>query len=231
MQSIAEAKAGIMKPKRPVVIAKQPYPEALEVLQWHANQLNCPIIRPQDLIELTAKQTLQENGTMVQTIAAQPHALPWMQPTGSHNPTQLHAKQLNYTVNSLHDLIELTAACPALNATYNCNSFAALSDFSLLCLPSLPNSLSLHHVVHTWRCHCSQNAVIELQVLTACQATLELGSLTICVPQDGHARGCVCVYKRHEYSFSPPICGVKHLSQPLQWPCSKAMLFLQTDML
>lgn len=81
LQSIAEAKAGIMKPERPVVIAKQPCPEALEVLQWHAKQLNCPVIRPHDVIELIAKQTLQENGTMVQSIAAQPHALPWMQPT------------------------------------------------------------------------------------------------------------------------------------------------------
>ena len=86
LQSIAEAKAGIMKPQRPVVIANQPFPEALEVLQWHAKQLNCPVIKPQDLIQLTAKQTLQENGNMVQVIAAQPQALPWMQPAGVCNP-------------------------------------------------------------------------------------------------------------------------------------------------
>ncbi len=71
-----------MKAKRPVVIAKQPYPEALRVLEQHARQLNSPVIRPQDLVKMTAKETLHEHGTMFQMVAADPHGLPWLQPTG-----------------------------------------------------------------------------------------------------------------------------------------------------
>ncbi|KAA6423036.1 MAG: folylpolyglutamate synthase-like [Trebouxia sp. A1-2] len=81
VEAIAEAKAGIMKAKRPVVIAKQPYPEGLRVLEQHAKRLDCPVIRPHDLIKLTAKETLHENGSMLQTVAADPHGLPWLQPT------------------------------------------------------------------------------------------------------------------------------------------------------
>ena len=83
VEAIAEAKAGIMKAKRPVVIARQPYPEALQVLERHAEQLDCPVIRPHHLIQLTAKQTLQENGTMLQMVSVNPCGLPWLQPTGA----------------------------------------------------------------------------------------------------------------------------------------------------
>lgn len=82
IESIAEAKAGIMKPNRPVVIAKQPYPDALQVLEQHARQLNCQIIHPQDCIELLPKVTVQEGSSMVQTVTAKPRGLSWMQPTG-----------------------------------------------------------------------------------------------------------------------------------------------------
>lgn len=88
IESIAEAKAGIMRPNRPVVIAKQPYPKALQVLEQHAKQLNCQIIHPQNSIELLPKQTGQEGSTWVQTVTAKPHSLSWMQPTGQ---TTLHA--------------------------------------------------------------------------------------------------------------------------------------------
>ncbi|KAL3150534.1 hypothetical protein ABBQ32_000350 [Trebouxia sp. C0010 RCD-2024] len=81
IESIAEAKAGIMKPNRPVVIAKQPYPTALQVLEQHARQLDCPIIHPQDCIELLPKETVREGSTMIQTVTAKPRGLSWMQPT------------------------------------------------------------------------------------------------------------------------------------------------------
>lgn len=82
IESIAEAKAGIMKARRPVVIAKQPYPEALRVLEHQAKQLECPVLRPHDLIQLTVKGTVQEEGRLVQMVAAAPHGLSWLQPTG-----------------------------------------------------------------------------------------------------------------------------------------------------
>ena len=71
-----------MRPNRPVVIAKQPFATALQVLEHHAKQLNCQIIHPQDSIELLPKQTGQEGSTWVQTVAAKPRGLSWMQPTG-----------------------------------------------------------------------------------------------------------------------------------------------------
>ena len=71
-----------MKPNRPVGIAKQPYPEALRVLEQHARQLDCQIIHPEDCIELLPKETVQEGSTMVQTVTAKPRGLSWMQPTG-----------------------------------------------------------------------------------------------------------------------------------------------------
>lgn len=82
IESIAETKAGIMRPHRPVVIAKQPYPKALQVLEQHAKQLNCQIIHPRDFIELLPGQTAQEGSAWVQTVTAKPHGLSWMQPTG-----------------------------------------------------------------------------------------------------------------------------------------------------
>ena len=71
-----------MRPNRPVVIAKQPYPKALQVLEQHAKQLNCQIIHPRDCIELLPGQTTQEGSTWVQTVTAKPHGLSWLQPTG-----------------------------------------------------------------------------------------------------------------------------------------------------
>lgn len=71
-----------MKPNRPVVIAKQPCPNALRILERHAGQLNCQIIHPGDCIELLPKETVQEGNTMVQIVTAKPRGLSWMQPTG-----------------------------------------------------------------------------------------------------------------------------------------------------
>lgn len=87
IEAIAEAKAGIMKPNRPVVIATQPYPNALEVLEQHAKQLNCQIIQPSDYIDLKHKETVQEGNNMVQTVTANPRGLSWMQPTGQTDTT------------------------------------------------------------------------------------------------------------------------------------------------
>ena len=82
IEAIAEAKVGIMKPNRPVVIVRQPYPKALEVLEQHAKQLNCQIMQASDFIDLKPKETMQEGNKMVQTVTAKPHGLSWMQPTG-----------------------------------------------------------------------------------------------------------------------------------------------------
>ena len=91
IEAIAKAKAGIMKPDRPVVIAKQPYPEALQVLEQHAKQLNCRIVHPADCIALTHKEIVQEGTTVVQIASAEPHGLAWMKPTGQIS-TLLYAR-------------------------------------------------------------------------------------------------------------------------------------------
>lgn len=104
IEAIAEAKAGIMKAKRPVVIAEQPYSEALRVLEWHAKQLDCPVIRPHNLIRLTAKQTLQEGHTMVQMVAAEPHGLTWLQPTGTVCCPCVYAVVANGIQSTVHVL-------------------------------------------------------------------------------------------------------------------------------
>lgn len=45
IQSIAAAKAGIMKPGRPVVVGRQQHPEALKVLEDTAQRLACPFVQ------------------------------------------------------------------------------------------------------------------------------------------------------------------------------------------
>ena len=53
IEAIAAQKAGIIKPKTPVVIAKQPYPAAEKVIVERANALSAPIIRPAALEDCT----------------------------------------------------------------------------------------------------------------------------------------------------------------------------------
>ena len=109
IEAIAEAKAGIMKPNRPVVIAKQPYPIAVEVLEQHAKQLNCQIIQPSDYLDLKPKETINEGNSVVQTVIAKPHGLSWMQPTG-----QTHIIACVYfcscTCTCTHDSLRLQAS-------------------------------------------------------------------------------------------------------------------------
>lgn len=44
LETIARAKAGIMKRGRPVVVAPQPHPEVLQVLHDCAQALTCPLV-------------------------------------------------------------------------------------------------------------------------------------------------------------------------------------------
>ena len=46
IEKIAAEKAGIMQPGVPVVVLKQPYPEAEKVILEHAKELGCPVLRP-----------------------------------------------------------------------------------------------------------------------------------------------------------------------------------------
>lgn len=82
LRSIAEAKAGIMKPNRPVVIARQPLAEALEVLQWHAKQLNCPVLRPREVIWMQCMGFEHTAEGVLQRVKAIPVGMPWFQETG-----------------------------------------------------------------------------------------------------------------------------------------------------
>lgn len=82
LRSIAEAKAGIMKPSRPVVIAHQPHAEAREVLQWHAKQLNCPIVRPDDVIHLKSAGVEHAAEGVLHRVKATPHSMPWFEAAG-----------------------------------------------------------------------------------------------------------------------------------------------------
>ncbi len=50
IESIARAKAGIMKAGRPVVIAKQPHQAALDTLVEGARERGCPVIHAQDMV-------------------------------------------------------------------------------------------------------------------------------------------------------------------------------------
>lgn len=75
-----------MKPNKPVVIAHQPHAEALEVLQWHANQHKCPIVRPQDLIKLECTGIEHASGAVLQQVRATPHGMPWFEATGKPSP-------------------------------------------------------------------------------------------------------------------------------------------------
>lgn len=52
LASIATAKAGIMKPGRPVVLAAQPQAEALEVLLAQAQWLGCPVTRADEVAQV-----------------------------------------------------------------------------------------------------------------------------------------------------------------------------------
>lgn len=53
ISSIAQAKAGIMKEGRPVIIAGQPKQEALGVLQQHAKQLGCPVVDAEQAVQVS----------------------------------------------------------------------------------------------------------------------------------------------------------------------------------
>ena len=71
-----------MKPRRPVVIAHQPHAVALEVLRWHAQQLDCPIVRPDDVIHLESAGVQHAAEGPLQLVKAHPHSMPWFEATG-----------------------------------------------------------------------------------------------------------------------------------------------------
>ncbi len=52
LTEIAAAKAGIMKPGRPVVIARQPEQAAAHALQQAAEAAGCPVIEPAAAVQL-----------------------------------------------------------------------------------------------------------------------------------------------------------------------------------
>lgn len=55
LETIAEAKAGIMKRNKPVVLAHQPEAVAQEVLEQKANELHCPVYNAEATIKLHPK--------------------------------------------------------------------------------------------------------------------------------------------------------------------------------
>ena len=73
MQEIASAKAGILKPGRPAIIAQHQEPEALAVLQQCAQSQGCRVIRPQGLESLVHLSCC--NLTLFQYIVI---VLPWV---------------------------------------------------------------------------------------------------------------------------------------------------------
>lgn len=66
LESIAAAKAGIMKPGCPVVIAQQPEPQVLQVLLEHAHKLQCPVITAADVVHISDKGMQLEGSSAVQ---------------------------------------------------------------------------------------------------------------------------------------------------------------------
>lgn len=77
-----------MKPRRPVVIAHQPHAEALDVLQWHARQLDCSVVRPQELVKLEPRGMEHAAEGVLQKVQAVPHGMPWFQETGKLSACQ-----------------------------------------------------------------------------------------------------------------------------------------------
>ena len=55
IEAIAEAKAGIMKPKKTVVLGHQPEPAAREVLEQKAAKLHCPVYNAESTVRLHNK--------------------------------------------------------------------------------------------------------------------------------------------------------------------------------
>lgn len=54
IQTIAAAKAGIMKPGRPLVLAAQPSQEAAAVVLQYAGELGCPVVHAGDVVQVSA---------------------------------------------------------------------------------------------------------------------------------------------------------------------------------
>jgi dihydrofolate synthase/folylpolyglutamate synthase len=72
--AIAAEKAGILKPEVPLVLAKQPFPEAEEVVCRQAEKLNCPVYRPRpnagaDFLPAECPPFLRDNFAVAMTAA------------------------------------------------------------------------------------------------------------------------------------------------------------------
>ncbi|KAK9866749.1 hypothetical protein WJX84_003192 [Apatococcus fuscideae] len=68
LESIAEAKAGIMKRHKPVVLAHQPEAEARKVLERKANELHCPVYNAESTIKLHLKGLQTSNDQLRQNV-------------------------------------------------------------------------------------------------------------------------------------------------------------------
>lgn len=110
-----------MKPKRPVVIAHQPHAEALQVLHWHAQQLQCPVIRPQDLVKLEPQGIERSDGKVVQRARAVPQSSGWLQPTGKLLTSAVSTMHVQHCVLIRPQYVMLlTLGAPALLQNTHC---------------------------------------------------------------------------------------------------------------
>ena len=88
LQSIAEAKAGIMKRNKPVVLAHQPEVEARKVLEQKANELHCPIYNAEATIKLHPKGLHTEGDQLRQTVFLERLGVPPDGPLCGEPPSQ-----------------------------------------------------------------------------------------------------------------------------------------------
>ncbi|KAK9856133.1 hypothetical protein WJX84_011820 [Apatococcus fuscideae] len=76
LEAIAEAKAGIMKRKKPVVLAHQPEAAAREVLERKAAELSCPVYNVDSTIKLHPKGLHTSGDQLRQSVAVQRLGVP-----------------------------------------------------------------------------------------------------------------------------------------------------------
>ncbi len=123
--AIAAEKAGILKPAVPLVLAKQPFPEAEAVIRRQAEKLNCPVLRPSpgqgaDFLPRDYPLFLRDNFAVAMTAVAVFGAQP------DRQAFRLPALRARCEVIS-------TAPLVILDAAHNADSAAKLVQ-SLCCL-------------------------------------------------------------------------------------------------
>eukprot|EP00877_Chromochloris_zofingiensis_P008896 jgi/Chrzof1/425/Cz01g15130.t1 len=111
ISSIAQAKAGIMKEGRPVIIAGQPKQEALGVLQQHAKQLGCPVVDAEQAVQVAAGPVVISPGTGSHVVQQAITIICGTEPGSSDaKPIELQDVQMQLVGQHQHDNVQAAVA-------------------------------------------------------------------------------------------------------------------------